>query len=120
VSTQPKAMNADEPVAANPYFGPRSPVEIRRIRRFTLAACGCACLLGYAIVVPLKLAGIAPPHFTWMSTVAIVPFAFGGIGVGIVVPAYSPRHPTVALIVGALSWMAIFAAIFAAAEHTGW
>lgn len=114
------SVNPNEPVVANPYFGNRSPGEIRRICRFTLAVCGCGCVLVYAVVLPLKLAGIAPPHSTWLRTIAIAPFAFSGIGVGIVVPAWFPRHPMAALITGCLSWMVVWLAILAAAEHLGW
>jgi hypothetical protein len=84
-----------------------------------MVACGCGCLLGYTIVVALKLAGIAP-HFTWLGIIAIVPWAFGGIGVGIVVPAWFPRYPVAALVIGCLSWMVIFAAVVAVADRVGW
>lgn len=118
-------MSPNEPITSNPYFGNRSPEEIRRICRFTLAVCGLGCVLVYAIVVPLTLAGIAPPHATWASstwlrTIAIAPFAFSGIGVGIIVPAWFPRHPTAALIIGCLSWMVVWLAIIAAVEHLAW
>lgn len=46
--------------------------------RFGLFACGIGLVLAYALVFPLKLAGLMPGHLSWLG-LAIAPAAILGL-----------------------------------------
>ncbi len=43
-----------------------------------VTTCVLCAIIGYATLVPCKIAGLLPPHFTWL-TIAVGPMVFIGM-----------------------------------------
>jgi hypothetical protein len=85
--------------------------EYRRVRRFTLRACGVGLLLAYASVLPLKGLGWMPAHFSWVSAVVVPPVIFAWIASLVVMPSWFPRRWELGFLVSTLLFEAVLFSI---------
>jgi hypothetical protein len=95
-------------MSSSDWFGT---AEYRRVRRFTLRACGVGLLLAYASVLPLKGLGWMPPHISWLGAVVAPLTIFAWLASPVIMPSWFPRRWELAFLVSTLLGAAVLLSV---------
>ena len=65
----------------------------RRLIRLTVVGCALGLMAAWGALVPLKLSGLMPAHWTWLAVIVYPMVSFGWLAALVVLMTRYPRRP---------------------------